>query len=123
MIDKKIAIISSLAVFVLISVSFVATGITTTETTAKESPLYKIKIRTKLGDKIKEIKTKFFSDRIFLKFPRIEYLIENDGLLPSAYEQCFSIAKYTCNTVLDCKRARQALVHAKAAISFCGADC
>jgi len=65
---KKIVTISILAVFILVAISY-ATAVNATNTEKKESPLYGLRakraIREKLGDLIENIKTKFLGSRIF----------------------------------------------------------
>ena len=69
--NKKILIISILAAFILITISFTSTvsSNTKTNTKNKESPLYKIRtnraIGKNLGKILENIKTKFFGERIF----------------------------------------------------------
>ena len=72
--NKKILLVSSIAVFMLLFISF-ASAINTnnTNTERKESPLYKIRTRLAIGEKISQIfeniKTKFLGERIFLRLP------------------------------------------------------
>jgi hypothetical protein len=71
---KKILIISILAVFMLMAISFVSVvGKNTSDAEKKESPLYGIRTKRAIGEKIsnilENIKTRFLGERIFfLKF-------------------------------------------------------
>ena len=69
--NKKILIVSILAVFMLVVISF-ASAVSTNTTTSinkKESPLYGIRIRRAIGERLGKIidyiKTKFIGERIF----------------------------------------------------------
>ena len=68
--NKKILIISILAFFMLVAISFSSAVSTNTETyKKKESPLYRIRARRAITEKINEIvediKTRFIGERIF----------------------------------------------------------
>lgn len=69
--NKKILVVSILAVFMQVAISFASAISSNTARTAKkkESPLYGIRtrraIRERLGRIIENIKTKFQGDRIF----------------------------------------------------------
>jgi len=82
---KKIVTITVLAVLMLITISL-ATAISTniTNTEPKESPLYGLRTRRaiteKIGTIIENIKTKFLGDRIF--FIPFSSLYRNDGSYP-----------------------------------------
>ncbi len=69
--NKKIVMFIILAVFVLVSISL--TSAVTTNTHKKESPLYKIRTRLAIGERIQNIKARFIRDRIFfLPFSEIK---------------------------------------------------
>jgi hypothetical protein len=70
---KKIVMISILAVFMLVLISY-ATAVNIRDVERKESPLYRIRAVTAIGEKVDRIvdniKTKFLGERIFfLQFP------------------------------------------------------
>ena len=74
---KKIIIGSILAVFMLMTISFVSTAEVSTNIEQRESPLYSIRTRRAIGEKvsniIENIKAKFLGERIFFmpfKIPR-----------------------------------------------------
>ena len=67
---KKILLISTLAVFSMLIISFAsAISTNTTNVERKESPLYRIRtinsVGVKLGDILHQIKTKFLGEKIF----------------------------------------------------------
>jgi hypothetical protein len=66
---KKVMAISILAVFMLVAISY-ATAINTINTEKKESPLYGLRTRRAITEKIgailENIKAKFLGNRIFL---------------------------------------------------------
>ncbi|HEY0089047.1 MAG TPA: hypothetical protein VGB37_09390 [Candidatus Lokiarchaeia archaeon] len=94
----------------LVTISFAsAINSNTTNVEKKESPLYRIRTRLAIGEKIgqifKNIKTKFLGDRMFF----LPFLVFNDGndhsirqyfgkitdgfvttLCPETYNQCFN---------------------------------
>ena len=78
--NKKILLVSTLAVFMLLTISF-ASAINTnnTDIQREESPLYRIRtsraIKEKIPNIIENIKTKFIGERIFFlpfQWPRNE---------------------------------------------------
>jgi len=91
--NKKILIISILAVLMLITITFAsAINTTTTNTKKRESPLFGIRTRLEIGEKIiqilKNIKTKFIDERIFF-LPNLLFKNKGNGVLSTKYE-------YTC---------------------------
>ncbi len=66
--NKKILVVSILTIFMLMAITF-ATAIQTTNTQKKESPLYKIRTRLAIGERIltlkETIKAKFLGERLF----------------------------------------------------------
>lgn len=62
--NKKILIFVVLATLMLVTITF-ATAIQTTNTNKKESPLYKIRTKLAIGERIQNLKTKFIGERIF----------------------------------------------------------
>jgi len=69
--NKRILIFGALTVFMLVTISFASAinNNTTTQVDKKESPLYRIRTRAAIGEKIgqifKNIKAKFLRERIF----------------------------------------------------------
>jgi len=92
--NKKILVVSILAIFMLVTISF-ASAITTntTSTKKKESPLYRIRTRLAIGERIlqifKNIISRFIGERIFF-LPNL--LLKNKE--NSAFSTIFE--KYTC---------------------------
>jgi len=78
--NKKILSISILAVLMLVAISY-ATAINTTNVEKKESPLFRIRTRQavteRIGKIIETIKTKFLGERIF--FIPFKWLTIRDG--------------------------------------------
>jgi len=67
--NKKILSFSILALFMLLTISF-ASAINNTNTTnpiGKESPLWRIRTRAHIGEKIVNIISKFLGERMFMK--------------------------------------------------------
>jgi hypothetical protein len=66
---KKIMIGSLLAVFMLVAISFISSAEVNTDVEKKESPLWKIRTRRSISEKISDIieniKTKFLGERMF----------------------------------------------------------
>jgi hypothetical protein len=75
---KKVVAISILAVLMIVAISY-ATAVNTTNTEKKESPLYGLRTRRAITDKIgtilENIKTKFLGDRIFF----LPYLLNQNS--------------------------------------------
>jgi len=78
--NKKILMISFLSVFMLVSISFVSSAEANTDVEKKESPLFGIRTRRaiteKIGEIIENIKTNFFGDRVF--FLPFQNLLKKD---------------------------------------------
>jgi hypothetical protein len=69
--NRKLLLISILAVLMMVTISYAtAINIKTSEIATKGSPLYSIRTKKAIGEKISDIidsvKTKFLGDRIFL---------------------------------------------------------
>ena len=82
--NKRILILGILAVLMLVTISFAsALNTKTSDVEKKESPLYRIRTRLAVGEKIgqilENIKVKLFGGRIF--FVPFKFLLNNDGLL------------------------------------------
>ncbi|HEY0087970.1 MAG TPA: hypothetical protein VGB37_03955 [Candidatus Lokiarchaeia archaeon] len=92
--NKKILLVSILSILMLVTISF-ASAINTenlNEVKNKESPLFKIRTRSAIGEKIghiiKNIKAKFIGERIFfLPFQWLRSLNPNDYRNPNTYEK------------------------------------
>ena len=73
---KKVVAISILAVFMIVAISY-ATAVNTTNVEKRESPLYRLRTRQAIGEKIgniiKIVKTKALGERIFFLMPHKEY--------------------------------------------------
>ena len=67
--NKKLLVVSILAVFMLLAISMASAVNTTTTVKKKESPLFGIRTRQaigeKIGDIIENIKTKYIGERVF----------------------------------------------------------
>ena len=78
--NKKILVISILAVFMLLAISMASALNTTISVKRKESPLFGIRTRYAIGDRLKDIreqiKTKFIGDRVF--FLPFKFLSRNN---------------------------------------------
>ena len=75
--NKKILLISILSFLMLLTISFAsAINTNTTDIERKESPLYRIRIRRAIGEKItiiiENIRTKFLGERIFFLPPPLQ---------------------------------------------------
>jgi|GEM_PF-4928086 len=109
--NKKILIFGVLTTLMLVTISF-ATAIQTTNTDKKESPLYGIRTRLAIGEKIQNlketIKTRFIGDRLFfLPFKWQETMsknVRNRLNEKSVYtDPCgFSVNAVTCKYYLSC---------------------
>jgi len=92
---KKITIISFLAVVFLISVSMVS-AINTAEINneKEESPLYNYRTNKAIQEKIQNIKTKFFGDRLF--FLPFQWLRDNNLNLRDRLQEKDTSSDFTC---------------------------
>jgi hypothetical protein len=100
--NRKITCIGVLAVFMLVTISF-ASAVETNQTNIdkKESPLYGIRTRRAISEKIvniiENIKTKFFGERLF--YPVFKGLIfdpENERIVTFSPVPCTILFTY-CN--------------------------
>ena len=80
--NKKILTISIVAVFMLLAISMASAVNTTTPVKKKESPLFGIRTRRaineKIGEIIENIKTKYIGQRVF--FLQFLWLTNGDGI-------------------------------------------
>ncbi len=91
--NKKILVVSILAVFTLVAISF-ATAVssnTAKSVEKKESPLYRIRTRRAIGERLGKIidyiKTRFLGDRLFfLPFQWLKYYIQGENLYTGSKE-------------------------------------
>ena len=85
--NKKILAVSILAVFMLVAISF-ATAINTTPAKKKESPLFKIRTKLAIGERLENlrenIKAKFVGERIF--FLPFQWIKNHDNYMGSPTE-------------------------------------
>jgi hypothetical protein len=92
--NKKIMIFCVSAVFMLIAISF-ASAVNTNEKNAseKESPLYRIRaksaVREKIGEMIDSIKTNFLGERIFF-VPFFRFMKREPAMprMATDYDKC-----------------------------------
>ena len=113
--NKKILIGSILAVFMLVAISYATAVNNNTNTEKKESPLYGIRTRRVISEKItnivENIKTKFLRERIFfipLQGIRARYNLytrmqlqgkgDEDWTDTPGYDSCYQ----TCITIPGC---------------------
>jgi len=96
---------SVLAIFMLVAISYAtAVNTNTINNDEKESPLYGIRtkraITEKIGNIIESIKTKFLGDRIFfLPFNRLIFRYNLDGGEYPSFkktEDCVTLGPFTC---------------------------
>ena len=94
--NKKILLFSILAVFMLLAISLSsAVSSNTSKPIKKESPLFRIRTKQSVGDKIGQvldnIKTKYVGQRVFfLPFQWIRFKIERESLASIIYPTCES---------------------------------
>ena len=105
---KKTAIIGFLAVLMLVTISFASAVSTNTNTEKKESPLFRIRTKQSVGEKIgriiENIKTKFIGDRIFFlpgftnteEVPFRQILNSKWTWLPGCYHQTWEFTVIIC---------------------------
>ena len=78
--NKKIVLMGLLAVFMLVSISFVTSAEVNKEVDKKESPLYGIRTKSAIGAKIsnilENIKSRFIGNRVFF-MPSLRIRITN----------------------------------------------
>ena len=112
--NKKLLVLSILSIFMLLAISMASAVNTTTSVKKKESPLFRIRtrqaIKEKIGDVIGNIKTKFIGQRVFflpfLWLRNIEYfsvrqrLNEKTGLYVTS--SCWTWEGPCEYTYIDC---------------------
>ena len=106
--NKKILVVSILAVFTLVAISFASaiSSNTVKSVDKKETPLYGIRTRRAIGERLGEIidyiKTKFLGDRIFfLPFQWLKLQGENPWTIQNPPTFCPDAS--TCRWPLPCK--------------------
>jgi hypothetical protein len=101
--NKKILIISVLAVLMLVSISFVSAAEVNTDAEKKDSPLYGIRTRRAITEKIDDIvdniRAKFIGERMFF----IPSILRCFSRTPVVMGSCFPIDETCgiCYTHLD----------------------
>ena len=92
---KKIIIISVLAVFMLVAISFASAVDTATSAEKKESPLFKIRLQNAIRDKkqivqerINNFFVKLIGDRLFLRIPLMKRDVDNGPYVLSRGAPC-----------------------------------
>jgi hypothetical protein len=100
---KKILIVSILAVFMLVAISFAsAVSTQTANTTKKESPLFRIRTRKAIGERLQElkenIKARFIGERVF--FLPFQWIRNKDELSVrnQLAEKILTTNLHTCNS-------------------------
>ena len=100
--NKKLLIVSILCVFTLVAISYASAINTTTVIEKKESPLFGIRtrraVREKIGEIIENIKTKYIGERVF--FLPFQWSINSDGI-PIRKRMEYKSAWYTDPTCGD----------------------
>ena len=94
--NKKILVVSILAVFTLVAISFatVVSSNTTTTVKKKESPLYGIRTKLAIGQKLQDLTTRFVRQRVFF-LPLI--LIRNIRSTLFPFYSCTDCSGFTCD--------------------------
>jgi len=100
--NKKLLVVSILAVFTLVAISF-ATAVnsnTTTTVKKKESPLFGIRTGQAIGQKLQDLNTRFIRQRVyFLPFQWLKNRHNSPGRLDTVKGE--TIYCFTCE-VTDC---------------------
>ncbi len=98
--DIKIFLISIITVLLLVTITFAA-AINTTNTDKRESPLFGIRTRLEIGDKIQNlkdnIKARFFGERLF--FLPFHWLRDIDDFSEMG---TWSLKQLTCAIPITC---------------------
>jgi len=93
--NKKLLVVSILAVFMLVAISFAsAVSTQTASATKKESPLFRIRTRKAIGERLDELKeairAKFIGERAFLlPFQWLRNKIHDDSMASIIYPTCY----------------------------------
>lgn len=94
---KKIVIVSILAVFALIAVSYSAVSLSIINRTSKESPLYKIRSTQTVREKITGVNAKLDGRVFFLPLKLMNKLELKNDVLPSGNDHCITKDCFTFN--------------------------
>jgi len=92
--NKKLLVVSILAVFMLMAISYAsAVSTQTANTTKKESPLFGVRTRKAIGERLQElrenIKTRFIGERVFfLPFQRLREKHDNTVISSAFVDTC-----------------------------------
>ena len=104
--NKKILIISLLTITMFIAISFAsAVGSNTSKTLVKKenSPLFGIRTKKVIKDRLEEIKTNYISDRLylisFLKLVTNRYL-KDKGTSMAVSSCCFTVVNPKCHQIV-----------------------
>jgi len=99
---KKILVVGIMAVFMLVAISFAsAVSTQTANTTKKESPLFRIRTRRAIGERLGElkdnIKAKFIGERVFfLPFLRS---VQNLSMRQRLEQKTSTVQATVCRTI------------------------
>jgi hypothetical protein len=95
--NKKILIFGVLAALMLVTISFATAVTTNTQTTQKESPLYNVRTKLAIGERIQNLKTKFIGERLFfLPFQWLKNREYRTLLVTEAGDKCTFHGYLTC---------------------------
>lgn len=77
---------AAIAVLMLVAISYATAVNTNTQTTQKESPLYSIRTRLAIGERLQNLKTKLFGERMFcLPFQWLTVIVGNTESKPPTF--------------------------------------
>ena len=93
---KKILIVGTISILMLLTTSFVSVvGTTSDSDEAKESPLFKVRNKQALGEKInnvlESIKIKFFGERMYFNSPLVFRFFKPALLTTAQWTDCHTI--------------------------------
>jgi len=95
--NKKILTISILAIFMLIAISFITTVSSNTTSTKRETPLFKIRTKLAIGERIKYLVTRFIETRGVSLLPSLLFKDQPDRLLTThQWTDCSTIGCKNC---------------------------
>ena len=85
--NKKIIIFGITAVFILVTISLASAYTLSEQSEKKESPLFRIRTKQAIKEKIAEMKSNYLSERIFI-IPLNWFFSYNKVNSPSAHKSC-----------------------------------
>lgn len=110
--SKKLLLISILAVFMLLAISLASAVNTSTPVKKKESPLFGIRtrqaIKERIGDIIENIKTKYIGERVFflpfqwLRLKNIFHLYTGGSQPECDYTEGTHCTRLDCTDDVEC---------------------